>query len=105
MTTTASCSTTGVDVTANQDETSDHETFQLEWDASTGRWYIRTMGDRYWTLEASGGVQASAPVKTSNALFTLDYQVTLVCGRLPFCLVFCFVVQHDRRSSLSNVRW
>lgn len=64
----------GVDVTANQDETSDHETFQLEWDASTGRWYIRTMGDRYWTLEASGGVQASAPVKTSNALFTLDYQ-------------------------------
>lgn len=53
----------GVDVTANQDEISDHETFQLEYDASTGRWYIRTMGDRYWTLETAGGIQASSAKK------------------------------------------
>jgi hypothetical protein len=48
----------GVDVTANQDEISDHERFQLEFDNSTKRWYIRTMQDRYWTLETGGGIQA-----------------------------------------------
>lgn len=53
----------GVDVTANQEEISDHETFQLEFDAGTGRWYIRTMGDRYWTLETAGGIQASQAKK------------------------------------------
>ena len=53
----------GIDVTANQDEISDHETFQLEYDTSTGRWYIRTMGDRYWTLETAGGIQASSARK------------------------------------------
>ncbi len=52
-----------MDVTANQDEISDHETFQLEFDVTTGRWYIRTMGDHYWTLESSGGIQASSGKK------------------------------------------
>ena len=53
----------GVDVTANQDEVSDHETFQLEFDLATKRWYLRTMGDRYWTLESGGGIQAGATKK------------------------------------------
>merc|ERR1712241_649450 len=35
----------GVDVTANQDEISDHETFQMEFDPSSKRWYMRTMQD------------------------------------------------------------
>ncbi|XP_063240690.1 protein singed isoform X2 [Bacillus rossius redtenbacheri] len=64
----------GVDVTANQDEISDHETFQLEFDPSTKRWYIRTMQDRYWTLETGGGIQACGDKKSSNALFDLVWQ-------------------------------
>ncbi|XP_065203609.1 protein singed [Planococcus citri] len=64
----------GVDVTANQDEISDHETFQLEFDSSTKRWYIRTMQDRYWTLETAGGIQAVGDKRSSNALFDLVWQ-------------------------------
>uniref|UniRef100_A0A0P4VVV5 Putative fascin-like domain protein n=2 Tax=Rhodnius TaxID=13248 RepID=A0A0P4VVV5_9HEMI len=64
----------GVDVTANQDEISDHETFQLEFDASTKRWYLRTMQDKYWTLETGGGIQASGDKRSSNALFDLVWQ-------------------------------
>lgn len=64
----------GVDVTANQDEISDHETFQLEFDSSTKRWYIRTMQDRYWTLETGGGIQACGDKRSSNALYDLVWQ-------------------------------
>ncbi|CAH1389345.1 unnamed protein product [Nezara viridula] len=64
----------GVDVTANQDEISDHETFQLEFDNDTKRWYLRTMQDRYWTLETGGGIQASGDKRSSNALFDLVWQ-------------------------------
>ncbi|CAH0564572.1 unnamed protein product [Brassicogethes aeneus] len=64
----------GVDVTANQDEISDHETFQLEYDWSTKRWYIRTMQDKYWTLETTGGIQAASEKRSSNSLFDLVWQ-------------------------------
>jgi len=65
----------GVDVTANQDEISDHETFQLEFDPSTKRWYIRTMQDRYWTLETGGGIQAVADKKYATYI-RLSYYFT-----------------------------
>ena len=58
-------------MTANQDEISGHETFQLEFDRVTRRWYVRTMQDRYWSLEAGGGIQASEHKRSSNALFNL----------------------------------
>lgn len=68
------CSSPGVDVTANQDEISGHETFQLEFDRTTKRWYVRTMQDRYWTLESGGGIQASEHKRSSNGLFDLLWQ-------------------------------
>ena len=49
----------GVDVSANQEEISDHETFQLEFENASKKWYIRTMQDKYFTLQATGGVQAN----------------------------------------------
>ena len=49
---------TGVDVTANQEEISDHETFQMEFDTPSKRWYMRTMQDKYFTLQPGGGVRA-----------------------------------------------
>jgi fascin 1 len=38
----------GVDVTANQDDIGENETFQLEYDWSAHRWGLRTTQDRYW---------------------------------------------------------
>ncbi|GAB6020402.1 hypothetical protein CHUAL_003103 [Chamberlinius hualienensis] len=64
----------GVDVTANQDEISDHETFQLEYDNATKRWYIRTMQDKYWTLQGGGAIQANSDRGSSNDLFDLTWQ-------------------------------
>ncbi|KAL7289242.1 hypothetical protein TKK_0017180 [Trichogramma kaykai] len=64
----------GVDVTANQDEISGHETFQLEFDRTTRRWYVRTMQDRYWSLESGGGIQAAEHKRSSNCLFDLCWQ-------------------------------
>jgi len=61
----------GVDVTANQEEVGEHERFLLEFDTATQRWHVRTMEDRYWTLETGGGVQAASAKKSSNALFDL----------------------------------
>ena len=64
----------GVDVTANQEEISDHETFQLEQEPSSGKWYLRTMQDRYFTLATGGGIQAAEKKKTDQALFDLIWQ-------------------------------
>ena len=36
--------------------------------------YVRTMQDKYWTLEAGGGIQANAAKPTSNALFDFQWQ-------------------------------
>ena len=60
-------------MTANQEEISDHETFQLEFDSVTGRWYIRTMQDKYFTLQPGGGVQAGEKMRTDQALFDLQW--------------------------------
>lgn len=72
----------GVDVTANQDEISDHETFQLEFDWTTKRWYIRTMQDRYWTLETAGGIQAAGDKR-----YLLCYSLCL-CRRMKMVYIF-----------------
>ena len=33
--------------------------FQLEFESSTRRWYMRTMQDKYFTLQPGGGIQAN----------------------------------------------
>lgn len=61
----------GVDVTANQDEVGENETFQLEYDWSAQRWALRTTQDRYWCLSPGGGIQATASRRCADALFQL----------------------------------
>jgi len=64
----------GVDVTANQEEISDHETFQLEWEPAAAKWYIRTMQDKFFSLQPGGGIQASDKNKSKAGLFDLVWQ-------------------------------
>ncbi|XP_022243489.1 protein singed-like [Limulus polyphemus] len=61
----------GVDVTANQDEICDHETFQLEIDNSSKRWYVRTIENRYWCLGSNGGIQATDCNRIPSSSFDL----------------------------------
>lgn len=61
----------GVDVTANQDEIGENETFQLEYDWSAHRWALRTTQDRYWCLSTGGGIQATGNRRCADALFEL----------------------------------
>lgn len=61
----------GVDVTANQDENGENETFQLEFDWTTHRWALRTTQDRYWCLSVGGGIQATGNRRCADALFDL----------------------------------
>jgi len=64
----------GVDVSANQEEISNHETFQLEAESASGKWYIRTMQDKYFNIQAGGGLQAGDKTRSDKGLFDLVWK-------------------------------
>ena len=48
----------GVDVSANQGERTDSETFQLEYEKKSKKWRIRTCEDKFFSLDDhSSGIQ------------------------------------------------
>uniref|UniRef100_A0A8C4P846 Fascin n=1 Tax=Dromaius novaehollandiae TaxID=8790 RepID=A0A8C4P846_DRONO len=64
----------GVNVSANQDEELNHETFQLQIDRDTNKCSLHTDTGSYWTLVAHGGIQAVATEAAANTMFDIEWR-------------------------------
>ncbi|KAG7315564.1 hypothetical protein KOW79_020430 [Hemibagrus wyckioides] len=63
----------GVDLSANQDEESDQEVFQMEVDQETKRCAFRACNGKYWSLTLSGAIQCTASEKSASCFFELEW--------------------------------
>uniref|UniRef100_W5N525 Fascin n=2 Tax=Lepisosteus oculatus TaxID=7918 RepID=W5N525_LEPOC len=64
----------GVSISANQDDETDQETFQMEVDKETKKCMFRTNGGTYWTLVSHGGVQSTATEIAANTMFDIEWR-------------------------------
>ncbi|CAL8283666.1 unnamed protein product [Merluccius merluccius] len=63
----------GVSLSANQEDETDMETFQMEIDRETKKCMFRTSQGNYWALVAHGGIQTTATEKSADTMFTLEW--------------------------------
>ncbi|KAI7797042.1 fascin-2b [Triplophysa rosa] len=61
----------GVSVSANQDDETDMETFQMEIDRDSKKCTFRTNEGNYWTLVSHGGIQSTATEVGANTMFDI----------------------------------
>ncbi|XP_028643769.1 fascin-2 isoform X1 [Grammomys surdaster] len=63
----------GINVSANQDEELDHETFLMQIDQETKKCTFYTSTGGYWTLVTHGGIQATATQVSANTMFEMEW--------------------------------
>ncbi|KAF7689795.1 fascin [Silurus meridionalis] len=64
----------GVDLSANQDEESDQEVFQMEMEQETNHCAFRACNGKYWSLTPSGAIQCTASEKSASCFFKLEWK-------------------------------
>ncbi|XP_048223308.1 fascin-2 [Perognathus longimembris pacificus] len=64
----------GVNVSANQDEALDHETFLMQTDPQTKKCTFYSSTGGYWALVAHGGIQATATQVSASTLFEMEWR-------------------------------
>ncbi|XP_041938672.1 fascin-2b isoform X1 [Alosa alosa] len=63
----------GVNISANQDDETDMETFQMEIDRQSKQCTFRTNAGNYWTLVSHGGIQSTATEVGANTMFDIQW--------------------------------
>ncbi|KAJ8332520.1 hypothetical protein SKAU_G00423090 [Synaphobranchus kaupii] len=63
----------GVNISANQDDETDMETFQMEIDRQSRKCTFRTKEGKYWTLVSHGGIQTTTTEVAANTMFELQW--------------------------------
>ncbi|EHB09325.1 Fascin-2 [Heterocephalus glaber] len=64
----------GINVSANQDEELDHETFLMQIDQETKKCTFYSSTGGYWTLVTHGGIQATATQVSANTMFEVEWR-------------------------------
>jgi len=63
----------GQEVSANQDDVTDAELFQVEIDPATKLWSVRVHKNLFWNVGEDGSVSASVAARTANSWFRIEW--------------------------------
>ncbi|KAH7644043.1 singed-like protein [Dermatophagoides farinae] len=63
----------GVDLSANQSEVTQHETFQIEYNDKYDCWYLSTKDGKYWSPGVASAVHVSQPNMSVKGRFRLSW--------------------------------
>uniref|UniRef100_UPI00398E7C76 fascin-2b n=1 Tax=Pristiophorus japonicus TaxID=55135 RepID=UPI00398E7C76 len=64
----------GMNISANQDEETHQETYQMEIDKETKKCILRTHTGNFWTLVTHGGIQSTATEIDANCKFEIEWR-------------------------------